>query len=93
MLHKLAPRPSLQDWPPYGLVGLWDMLKVNAAVFCDAILLIANLESLSGAPSENEPLDPEDKEVIFSRAKALGVRATFLAQGSPMLLSQGCCQI
>lgn len=42
MLNKLANRPALQDWPPHGLMSLWDMYKVRIVDFIEVIETIEN---------------------------------------------------
>lgn len=45
-MNELAPRPSQQDWPLYGLVSLRDMLRFYADRFVNAMNLLVTIEKL-----------------------------------------------
>lgn len=53
MLNELAPRPSQQDWPPHGLVSLWDMIRIKLQ---DYVTLGNNIATLKRVLDEQHSL-------------------------------------
>ena len=52
-MQQLAPRPSLQDWPSYGVVSLWYMLRAYAAEFVLLAEFIAELQAFKPKTPQN----------------------------------------
>ncbi len=91
-MNELAPRPSQKDFPPHGLVSLWNMLNVNASAFIQAVQTMDKVrfivegfdEETKQTRFKDAPLDSQKPyinliERFGDRAKSLGASTAAVA--------------